>query len=125
MDVALAPAEDTTAELLAAAVEAAALVVATVTVDGAGHWSGGAARAEEPASTSRLKVARSCFENMFHKRNRKQDPASVRSSNSNKVRETNVNGQTNNVTSSLESAVDSKRGSQWLLICRPQGVVEV
>ena len=30
-----------------------------------------------------------------------------------------------NVTSSLEAAVDAQRGSQWLVLCRPQGVVEV
>lgn len=28
-------------------------------------------------------------------------------------------------TGSLESAVDSQRGTQWLILCRPQGVVEV
>ena len=61
MDVALASAEDTTTELLTAALEAAA---EAVTVVGAGHWSGGAARAEEAASTRRLREAKSCFENM-------------------------------------------------------------
>ena len=28
-------------------------------------------------------------------------------------------------TASLESAVDAQRSSQWLILCRPQGVIEV
>ncbi|KAL5476911.1 CFT1 [Sanghuangporus weigelae] len=30
-----------------------------------------------------------------------------------------------NSTASLESAVDAQRGTQWLILCRPQGVVEI
>lgn len=30
-----------------------------------------------------------------------------------------------NATASLESAVDAQRGTQWLILCRPQGVIEV
>lgn len=35
------------------------------------------------------------------------------------------NARSKSVTLSLEAAVDSKRGSQWLILCRPQGVMEV
>ncbi len=34
-------------------------------------------------------------------------------------------GKSKTSTASLEATVDPQRGSQWLVLCRPQGVIEV
>ncbi len=34
-------------------------------------------------------------------------------------------GKSKTSTASLEATVDPQRGSQWLFLCRPQGVIEV